>query len=176
MPTNRVFNNFRQWAKDNKKRFHHSPYVYFFTQYQFGLQFNRISPRVYTVISKSGGNFVQVSRNGLMWDGLIEFDAYYARRQDGTYFCKLCKEPDLFQSRQELLIRHSWEPMLEWMNNNFTEKTWMCLYESDGGNTWVYLKQEDELELERANENFVEAFPVVRGNRKSNHYGCLVTK
>jgi len=123
MPTNRVFNNFRQWAKDNKKRFHHSPYVYFFTQYQFGLQFNRISPRVYTVVSKSGGNFVQVSRNGQMWDGLIEFDAYYARRPDVTYFCKLCKEPDLFQSRQELLIRHSWEPMTEQMETSHGVKT-----------------------------------------------------
>ncbi|MFZ4859723.1 MAG: hypothetical protein ACOYL3_25410 [Desulfuromonadaceae bacterium] len=136
---------------------------------------NRISPRIFTVISKGGGNFLQVSQNGQMWDGLIEFDAYYAKRPDGTYFCKFCKEPELFQSRQELLIRHSWEPMLEWMNNNFTERTWMCLYESDGGSTWVYLKQEDELELERANENFVEAFPVVMGNWKSNHYGCLVT-
>jgi hypothetical protein len=161
MPTNGVYKTFCQWAKDNRRRFRYPPYIYFFTQRQFGLRFSGISPRIFAVIEKTGGNFVEVSRNGQMWDGLAEFDAYYAKRPGGTYFCKLCEESELFSSRQELLIRHSWEPMLEWMNQKFTETTWMCLYESDGGSTWVYLKQEDEIEQEQANENFVEAFPVV---------------
>lgn len=169
MPTNRVFKTFCKWVKDNRMRFDHPPYIHFFTQRHFGVLFTGISPRILTIISKSGGNFVNVSLNGQMWDDLREFDANYARRSDGTYFCKLCKEPELFQSRQELLIRHSWEPMLEWMNSNFTETTWVCLYKTDGGSTWVYLKQECEIEQERANENFVEAFRVVvrrRAERK----------
>ena len=177
MPTNKVYKTFCQWAKDNKKRFRHPPYIYFFTQRQFGVRFSGISSRIFVVIGKNGGNFVEVFRNGEIWDGLTEFDAYYAKRPDGTYFCELCKEPEQFPSRQELLIRHSWEPMLEWMNRQFTETTWVCLYESEGGGcTWVYLKQESEIEMEKTNKYFVEAFRVVRGNRKSNHYGCLVTK
>jgi hypothetical protein len=161
MPTNRIYKIFRQWVKENRERFNFQPYISFSTQRQFGVRFSKLTPRIYTVISKKGGNFIQVSRNGEMWDGLIDFDAFYDRRSDGKYFCKLCKDPEFYPSRQEFLIRHSWEPMLEWMNNTFTETTWLCLYESDGGSTWVYLKQEDEAEQERTNEHFVETFPVL---------------
>jgi hypothetical protein len=55
--------------------------------------------------------------------------------------------------------------MLEWMNQQFTETTWVCLYESDGGGcTWVYLKQEYEIEMEKTNKYFVEAFQVITKN------------
>jgi len=165
MPTNIAYKTFCRWVKANRNRFRYPPYIYIFTQRQFGVRFNGLSPRIFTIIGKNGGNFVLVSRKGQMWDGLIEFDAYYARRPDGTYFCKLCKEPELFPTRRELLIRHSWEPMLEWMNQKFTESTWVCLYETDGGSTWVYLKREEEIEQERTNEHFVEAFPALIGNQ-----------
>ena len=160
MPTNRVYKTFWQWVENNRKRFRYPPCKYFFTQRQFAVRFSGISPRIFAVIGKNGGNFVEVFRNGQIWDGLTEFDAYYARQPDGKYYCKLCKEPESFPSRQELLIRHSWEPMLEWMNQSFTETTWICLYKSDGC-TWVYLKQEDELKNELTNKHFVEAFQVI---------------
>lgn len=154
---------FRRWLKENRGRFLHQPYLTLIRRDHFILRFSGVSQRICCVINKEGSACLYVNYDGESWDAIGFFDVVPMRTSGGKYFCKLCESPELFASRQDLWITHSWEPLRECMNAIFTATTWVCLYGKRTRMTWAELKQQHEVEQERGSEYFVAAFPVVGG-------------
>lgn len=155
---------FSRWLKENRYRFCHPPFIANIRREGFDVRFSGVSRHIFGFISKHGCTGIWIHYDGRCWDALSEFDVAPEKSPQGGYFCKYFLKPKFFASRQALLIQHSWEPMLAWVNASFTENTWVCLYggENDGF-TAAKLKQKHEIAQERERDScFLAAFPVLK--------------
>lgn len=160
---------FRPWLKKNRSRFRHPPYIAHIHGEGFDVKFSGISQHIVGFIGEHGSAGIWVHYDGRCWDSLSDFDVAPEKSLHGGYVCRLCENPKIFASRQALLIEHSWEPMLEWVNTRITDTTWVCLYgDEDGGITAAKLKQKHEVEQARERDSFfLTAFPVFKSTAKN---------
>lgn len=161
---------FRYWLKKNRSRFRHPPYIAHIRKEGFYVRFTGISQHIMGFIEKHGSAGIWIHYDGRCWDSLSEFDVAPEKSPEGRYFCRFCKTPQLFASRQALLIEHSWEPLIEWVNTRLTSTKWVCLYGGENaGMTAAKLKQKHEVERERDRDRFfVTAFPVFKSLMHGN--------
>jgi hypothetical protein len=68
-----------------------------------------------------------------------------------------------FRSRQELLVNHLFEPLLEWGNKYLTPSAWLCFFTIEGGGaTWAKIIEEDQIESDKDFDDLVDRFPVYK--------------
>ena len=102
------------------------------------------------------------------WDMFILADSPDIKTTATGYYCNLCKEnkPENFQvyaSQAQLWAEHCFEPMLEWMNKNFTLDRWVCIFSlGEGSATWAKISSKEEMEQMRLDKEFVHAFPILQ--------------
>lgn len=100
-----------------------------------------------------------------VWDFLTDFDCCEARDDSGLHFCRLCapEERMLHPSRAQLYERHSFEPLLEWVNENFRASRWLAFYRTANiGTSWANLFEESELEQAKSREHLIRAIPIIQ--------------
>ena len=111
---------FKQWQKANRRRFKHPPHITRVSRRHFIAGFTGIDQRISCSVDKKGSVTVWVRYGGEPWDIIAEFDVIPLRDQSGKYSCLLCREvnplPENYSSRLELIIKHAWEPFLDWLN------------------------------------------------------------
>jgi len=156
---------FGKWYKRNKKRFSSQP---IFTKRHWNFiefTFHGFSPMLVCSINRSGAT-IYVMHHKEVWDILTEFGTYTGRTAWGDYYCTLCppENREFFPSKQALWENHCFEEFLEWTNDNLVESRWVALFQIEGC-TWVEFKREEEIEVTRAKEDFIEAFPIVPMNK-----------
>lgn len=160
MPRYFALKIFTRWLAQNSRRFNYPPRIYQRRKTGFKLEFRGISPLIYAYVGKCGNIGVGVLFHQELIDCLADFDVYEERTPEGVYFCKLCTEPDMYKSREELWIKHSFEPMLQWMNKKFTDSSWLYLSQTTGYSD-AEIGGEEELSRAMESEGFLHACPVV---------------
>jgi hypothetical protein len=70
-----------------------------------------------------------------------------------------------YNSREELWIRHSFEPLAEWTRETFTRDTMLCLCRYRGS-TAAVIAAGEMLDKARHRRDFFKEIPVVTGRRK----------
>lgn len=166
MQRNQIQKIFNLWRTENWHRF-------IYPMYQAGkrrrghysMSFAGIAAGIRLHLGPSGFEVwahVQEGESG--GDGLVEFDLQ-ERRHPATrqYYCGFCSDLVYYDTRRELWIRHSFEPFLEWMNENFRPGKWLCLY---GDSEWIWgvriLDESEMLEHRGSKADFYYATPVVK--------------
>lgn len=157
-----VLQTFKSWIAQNRSRFKYRPYLFLVRWNYFEFRFSGITPLIHGRISKNGNVEIPASYKGEFLDILTEFDVSKDHTLNGQYYCTERLEPEMFLSKDELWIRHSFEPLLEWINNEFNESRWLCLFESKGHSTRAVFMDAREAEQASREEDFVNARPVVR--------------
>ena len=109
---------------------------------------------------------MSVNHHGDCWDILKEFDVLLRRNSVGYHYCGFCLpgSKKYYCSRRELLIQHSFEPLLEWVNAHFRPDYWILLFGDEGHTTWAKIVRKEDLDAAKAREGldvFVRAFPVI---------------
>ncbi len=166
MPRDFVHKAFDHWYKRNRKRFRFYPCVVQSRRDYFRLQFQGIVPKISVVFARKTNVEVWVRHQRKFWDIIADFDLCADRTSDGKYFCTLCIEPELFSSRVELWEKHSFEPLLEWLNEHFDESHWLLLFEY-GGSTEAKIKRLEEVQMLASNEHLAHMCPVARKTTSS---------
>lgn len=158
MPKSFIQKTFGRWLSRNRAHFRFQPIIVEVSREHLRLRFAGISQKVSGTITQSGA-VVCVSHHGKLWDSVADFDVAERRSPEG-YYCELCvpKERRLFATREELLMGHSFDALLEWVNEELSERAWICLFATKGI-TWAEIKDEDDVKVD--NESFEYAFPVV---------------
>lgn len=82
------------------------------------------------------------------------------RRSPDGYYCGLCvpQERRFFATREELLTRHSFDALLEWVNEELSGRAWIYLFATEGA-TWAKIKEKGDIKVD--GKYIVHAFPVV---------------
>jgi len=150
MPKNFVRKIFDHWVRNNRYRFQHTPHVIKSRKNGFVFQFTGVAPQLQGHINKWGNFEIMVYFQGKFWDIVTEFDVFPCRTIQGQYYCSACKDayekgiakevPLLCTSRQELWVQHSFEPFLQWANENLQSSHRLCLGEAKGESTWASIK------------------------------------
>jgi hypothetical protein len=115
-----VCNTFKQWLADNGHRFNRKYKIRHYAKREsISIYFQDVTPELHSYVSEGNiGTYVQF--RGRCWDLLDNFDYAIRRGRNRKYYCGMCLAPKYFDTPQELLIEHSFENFLEWVNENFT--------------------------------------------------------
>ena len=161
---------FKQWQKINRRRFLHPPHITRVGRRGFSARFAGIDQRISCSVDKKGGVTVGVRYGGELWDIIAEFDVIPVRDQSGNYSCLLCRAvnpfPESYSSRLELVIRHAWEPFLDWLNSTSSPSNWICLHGKVDWYSVATVKAEHEIVMERLKDDFCDSFPVIYGDNE----------
>ena len=115
-----VCNTFKQWLADNGHRFNRKYKIRHYAKREsISIYFQDVTPELHSYVSEGNiGTYVQF--RGRCWDLLDNFNYAIRRGINRKYYCGMCTKRKYYDTPQELLIEHSFENFLEWVNENFT--------------------------------------------------------
>jgi len=115
-----VCDTFKEWLADNEHRFNRKPKIRHYDKGEsLRIYFEDVIPEIDCYVNEVGMGIAANFRRRF-WDYIEDFDFFIKRNRNRKYFCGLCREPKLYNTPQDLLIDHSFENFLEWVNNHFT--------------------------------------------------------
>ena len=156
-----VLKIFKRWIAGEGYRFRYRPFIQIIRKEYFILRFSGITPKISCIITKSGRVEIWAVHRKENWDILSEFDLYEQRNEYGQYFCQSCEPPEMFTSREELWVKHSFEPLLKWCNEHLQRSRMLFFLGREGHYSFAAIKRHEELSKMKAAEDFVYACPVV---------------
>lgn len=173
MPKSFIQKAFGPWLSLNRSRFRFQPVIVKRRKNFIRLRFAGVSQKIGCVITRHCAD-IYVSHKGECWDILTDFGVSEKKSPSG-YYCGLCvpHERRYFATREELLTEHCFDGLLEWLNEELSERTWIYLFATEGV-TWAEIKEKDDGMLE--NKNLVHAFPVVDKMRTEASDGSRIDK
>lgn len=115
-----VCDTFKDWLADNGHRFNRKYKIRHYDKREsLRIYFEDVIPELHCYVSEGNmGTFVKFK--GRCWDLLEDFDFFIKRNRNRKYYCGICTEPKYYNTPQELLIDHSFENFLAWVNDHFT--------------------------------------------------------
>jgi hypothetical protein len=167
-----VLKIFKRWIAREGYRFFYRPFIHIIRKEYFILRFSGITPKISCIITNSGRVEIWAVHRKENWDILIDFDIQEQCNGHGQYFCQLCESafrngdwqepPEMFTSREELWVKHSFEPLLKWCNEHLQRGKMLFFLGGTGRGYWyAVIKGHGELSKMKAAEDFVYACPVV---------------
>lgn len=164
MPKEFIHKAFEQWIYRNLKRFKYQPLIFKRRKDYIQLKFSGITSEILCHIDKRGQVLISIEYQDQCWDIIAEFDVAEKRSAENKYYCELCL-PEyrvFYSSKQELWEKHSFEPLLEWINENFLKSQWVCLFGGgETGFTIAKLREKQDVSKMTQDKYFFCAFPVV---------------
>lgn len=141
---------FHKWLKTNRQRFLIQPRLLTCRKNRIEFSFDGIPNQLRGIFNHRGIS-IYVSWHGEHWDIISEFDIDEQRSSTG-HFCGLCDPEHLiyYRTREELWIKHGFEPFLDWCNSTLVNARWLGIYrfEEDSDSTWAKLLREDSVNVE----------------------------
>jgi hypothetical protein len=166
-PEQRALRNaFTHWLKGNRHRFPVQPSVTIKPETGFIITFPGMAPEIEVLAMGRTGGYaeivVSVDYRDECWDLVEDFEVVVRRHSSHIHSCDWClpEAKQIFRSRLDLLANHLFGPLLRWAEKNLTTSRWACLFGS--GSTWVEMVNEEDMERKRGEEQFIDAFPVLR--------------
>lgn len=127
-----VCDTFKEWLVENGHRFHRNYKIRHYAKSKtLRIYFEDVTQELSCYVSQ-GGIGTSVHFKGICWDIVKDFDFFIKRGRNSKYYCELCKERKYYDTPQELLIDHSFENFLEWINNHFTQHHLLELSQCEG--------------------------------------------
>ncbi len=134
---------FSRWFKENSHRFNHKPLIIEKSKTHIRLQYDGIISDISPMICP-GGIELAVYHNDPehYFDLICEFEIEVYKMGKKIYCCKMCKDywdeknTDkslnlkkyiIYDSAQELIIKHTYEEFLKWTNKNIKESNYLIL-------------------------------------------------
>jgi len=159
---------FFRWLADNKQLFGREPYLVEEDGSSFSLQFNGIVENISCCFVEHGDIMIVVHYRNKFFDIVTDFDLYEEQTPDGRFLCTLCdKNPDntnknalVYEIRDELWIKHSFEPLAQWTRKMFTDDALLCLCRY-GDTTAAFIEFGEALEKLRKREKIYKEIPVI---------------
>ena len=131
-----ICNTFKEWLANNEHRFHLKCKIrHYPAKRKLNIYFENVAPEIFCTVNEWSGVEVGVHFKRRFWDYICDFECSVRRSEDGKYYCGFCESPTFYNTAQELLINHSFENFLEWVNEHFTSSHVLELQESVGGST-----------------------------------------
>jgi hypothetical protein len=131
-----ICNTFKEWLAKNEHRFDLKCKVrHYKTRGLLHVYFEGVTPEIICSVNERLGVAVDVHYKRKYWDSLSDMDCAVRRGKNRKYYCGFCEPPTFYKTPQELLIAHSFETFLEWVNEHFTSSHVLELQESAGGST-----------------------------------------
>jgi len=131
-----ICKTFKEWLAKNGHRFNHKFKVRHYKKRGIlRLYFEDVTPEIHCSVNERIGVVVSVYFRRKFWDYLVDLDCAIRRAKSRKYYCGFCEEPKYYKTPQDLLIDHSFETFLEWVNDNITSSHVLELRESAGGST-----------------------------------------
>jgi hypothetical protein len=135
-----ICNTFKEWLAKNAHRFHLKCKIrHYPAKRKLKIYFENVAPEIFCTVTERSGVEVGVHFKRRFWDYICDFECSVRRSEDGKYYCGFCEPPTFYNTSQELLIAHSFENFLEWVNEHFTSSHVLELQESVGGSTAAIL-------------------------------------
>ncbi len=162
-------NLFFRWLADNPHLFSHEPVLVEEGDHFFRLRFRGITDHISCCFTETGDIMIMVDYCHDIFDIVLDFDLVETQMPDGRYLCTLCRDNPsktdsspvlMYESRDELWSRHSFEELAKWTRETFTDDTMLCLSRY-GGITAAYIASDENLERYRKQERFFAEIPVV---------------
>ena len=160
---------FFSWLAENRHLFKHEPYLVEEYEHGFMVRFDGIIDNIFCFFQKSGEIEIRIVHNNELFDILTDFDLYEKVFPDGRFGCSLCDHnpdnpvpmnPASYATREELWIKHSFEPLARWTRETLTEDAVLCLFQYDGGSVAEIGKRQAVDELRKEGGIFKE-IPVM---------------
>jgi hypothetical protein len=160
---------FLNWLSTNKYLFSHEPYIDKEGAGYFNVLFEGITRQIVCRFSESGAIEVRVFYRNQFYDIIMEFDLHEEETPTGRYLCSSCRdwqnENDQskvieYDSRDELWIKHSFEPLADYVREEFTDDALLCLFRYSGCTT-AFVANGERLEKLRKRDDFFKEIPVV---------------
>lgn len=115
-----VCDTFKNWLAENGHRFNRKYKIRHYEKGDFlRIYFEDVTTELHCYVYE-GNIGTAVYFKGRCWDLLQDFDYVMMRGKNRKYYCDLCMERKYYDTPQELLIDHSFENFLEWVNEQFT--------------------------------------------------------
>jgi hypothetical protein len=141
----RFHRTFFSWLQDNQSRFVTPPF-HLINRTDCFMTFNieDLNPAISFGLSRWELG-VHVHWQGVYWDSLIYFESL-PKAVAGAYKCNFCEleSHKTYHSREELWIDHDFEPFLDWVNTELTQKHWLALSGTADNSTWANLVKEPD--------------------------------
>ena len=162
---------FLRWADQNMPLFSHTPYLLDQGDGYFTMGFRGVSKHISCYFSECGFIEMRVYYRKTFYDIITDFDLTEEQTAEGRWVCGLCRdwsetdgtEPLVdYKDREELWIKHSFEPLAAWTRASFTPAARLCLCRcSSGGITSALVAQGALLEKTEKRRDFFKKLPVL---------------
>jgi len=162
---------FLQWAGENPHLFSHTPFLDEEGDDYSRVRFRGITRHLVCSFTRKGDIMIMVNYRGVYFDSVMEFDLSEDQTPEGRYLCGTCRDwPSetnpkplgAYNTREELWIKHSFEPLAEWTRETFTRDTMLCLCRYQGS-TAAVIAAGEKLDKTRQRRDFFKEIPVVTG-------------
>jgi hypothetical protein len=111
---------FKEWLAKNGHRFNRKYKIRHSRKREsLRIYFEDVTPELQCYVYE-GNVGTAVHFKGRFWDFLQDFDYFIRRGRNRKYYCGMCTKRKYYDTPQELLIEHSFENFLEWVNEKFT--------------------------------------------------------
>jgi hypothetical protein len=115
-----VCDTFKEWLAKNGHRFNRKFKIrHYVKRNLISIYFEDVTPELHCYVYE-GNIGTSVHFKGQFWDLLQDFDYFMMRGKNHKYYCCMCTKRKYYDTSQELLIDHSFENFLEWVNDHFT--------------------------------------------------------
>ena len=133
MPLNYSRKLFDRWLRGSAAEFAFMPYNIRQGRHEFRFEFAGIHPAISCYIGNDGSCGVTVNYDKVFWDLLLDLDLDPRRDDSRRWYCDCCLERTFYASRDELWLKHAFEPLLCWVNGTLAHNNWLVLLDYRGG-------------------------------------------
>lgn len=160
---------FLRWAGQNRPLFSHIPYLLGQGDGYFTVGFRGVTKHISCHFSEYGAIEMGVHYRKIFYDIITEFDLHEEQMAEGRWVCRLCRdwsetdgtEPLVeYNDREELWIKHSFEPLAAWTQASFTPAAMLCLCRLPGC-TWALVAEGARLKETEKRRGFFKKLPVL---------------
>jgi len=164
---------FLRWVNRNKPLFSHIPYLLGQGDGYFNVGFRGVSEHISCHFSEYGAIDMCAYYRKTHWDILATFDLFEEQTPEGRWVCRDCRDsPDRdeteplveYKDREELWIKHSFEPLAVWTRGSFIPAAMLCLFRYPGC-TWALVAQGARLKKAEKRRGFFKKLPVVTAGK-----------
>lgn len=159
--------SFDAWLGCNRHCFTHPPCDIAADAEHRKFHFTGIHRSISARVSLCGEIVIAVDHEGSCWDLIAVFDACApipADDGDG-YVCGECEQDARvrFDTREELWAAHTFDPLLDWANEHFTDESNLWLFGEKGRWSSARISPSDALPKGESGRCLIASYPVCGG-------------
>ena len=116
------------------------------------MRFRGIDPSISVAIKENGFIEIYFRYKGLC-DILADFDLHVTYSSSKGYYCEECIDngtSEYFERAAMLMEKHSFEPLLEWVNSNLTGEHVILVLALDSGSVQASIVEKEQLDSVKA--------------------------